>query len=165
MNNKRKTEDAIFSLILDPKSLTGEQKKTLAGFPNNQLEFEKLEKIRDAISHLPEKPMPVFLKIKLMHKMMRINFHFWRLFLGLSFLIVTSGGLLIMDDWSNLGQLFQIIIGCFISLLLIPMTFFVYFQYEKQSFEIEKRINDNLSQFINYFKKWKNINFNFKGIK
>ena len=159
MNKNKHLEDAVFSLILDHHSLTEQQKQILSHLPQSELETQKLEKIAQAITHLPERPMPLFLKVKLMHRLMGPAFHFWQICLVLLALLSTSGALLVIDNWNTLGQVFQIIVGCLISLVLIPMSFFIYFQYEKQSTEIEKRIDYNLNHIADYFKKRMDIKF------
>lgn len=156
-NDKQKMENAVFNMILDHDSLNEQEKQLLNDLPNNDIELEKLKKIAESVTNLTEKPMPMLLKIKLMHRLMGFRFHFWQIFLVLFFLLSASGVLLFIDNLNNLGQVFQIIVGCFISLILIPMTFFIYFQYERQSIEVEKRIDYNLNHIIAYFKKWMDI--------
>lgn len=149
---KNKLENAIFNMVLDHNSLNREEKKILEGFPNRDLEIQRLEKIAHSITHLEEKPMPILLKLQLMSKFTKFHFHFWQIFLVLSFLLSASGVLLFVNEWNALGQVFQIIVGFFISLILVPMTFFIYFEYEKQSIEIEKKIDYNLHHIVDYFK-------------
>ena len=154
MNAKTKLENAVYNMLLDHSSLTKEEKKLLDTLPNYEPNLKKLEKIANAVNNLPQQPMPLLLKVELINKLMGPSFQIWQILFVLFFLLSTSATLLIIDNWNNLGQIMQVIIGCLITLILIPLTFFIYFQYEKQSIEIEKRIDYNLDHVTNYFKKW-----------
>ena len=82
-DDKQKMEKAIFNMILNHDTLSEKEKQLLSGLPNNDLELKNLHKIAKAITNLPEKPMPLLLKMRLMNRCMGFHFHFWQIFLVL----------------------------------------------------------------------------------
>ena len=127
----------------------------------NLSEFEKFQKIGDAIMHLPEKDIPPVLEKKWMEWKQKeitknLSFSYWLFLVSFSISVIFLGTLLLLNKLYERPLEVTMLVGYSIALMLVPPTFLFRLGFPQLSKLIKERIDpifDKLDKILGFSKK------------